>query len=121
MSSSFTLQDFDLEVAVFFIGFYYMALWIMRYCQLAGRTCFGTKCTVERYGKGTWALVTGGTAGLGRAAVLELASRGFNIIIVANEPYKMGQIEQEINKAYPKIKVEKYEFDFGRNVEIKDF
>ena len=36
----------------------------------------------ERYGKGSWAIITGASAGLGKQYALELASEGFNIILM---------------------------------------
>ena len=121
MSISFTLWDFDLEIAVFFVGFYYLVLWTTRYCWLILRTFLGTKCTTERYGKGSWAIVTGGAAGLGREAVMELGQRGFNIIIVGNETSTINQVVQEVKKLNSGIKIETYTLDFGRNYQISDF
>lgn len=37
----------------------------------------------ERYGKGSWVVVTGSSDGLGRAIALDFASMGFNIVLVA--------------------------------------
>lgn len=98
-----------------------MCLWVYRYIKLALRTFNGTKVSTERYGKDSWAIVTGASGGLGRAAAHHLASKGFNIIMVANEGLKMTAVEQEITKKYPKVKVEKHILDFGRNYQIKDF
>ena len=77
------LNELDLEILIFFIGIYYILLWIYRWLCLGARTIFGTKCTTQRYGKDSWAIVTGGTNGLGKAAINYLSNEGFNIIIIA--------------------------------------
>lgn len=37
----------------------------------------------KRYGRNTWALVTGSSEGIGKAIAFSLAKRGFNIILSA--------------------------------------
>jgi len=58
-----------------------------------------------RYGPNTWVLVTGCTEGIGRAFAFELAKRGFNIVLVARNPEKLNQVEQEIIKLGAKTRV----------------
>lgn len=36
----------------------------------------------ERYGKGSYALITGGASGIGKEFALDLAKKGFNLILV---------------------------------------
>ncbi len=37
----------------------------------------------DRYGKTTWAVVTGASEGIGQAMALELAKAGFNVVLMA--------------------------------------
>ena len=37
---------------------------------------------VNRYGKGSFALITGGANGIGKAFAIDLAKKGFNLIIL---------------------------------------
>ena len=54
-----SIRDFDIEVLMFFIGFFYCFKWVFRFVMVAVRTVFGTRCTTERYGKDSWAVITG--------------------------------------------------------------
>jgi NADPH:quinone reductase-like Zn-dependent oxidoreductase len=54
----------------------------------------------ERYGDGSWVVVTGGTSGIGSAFALAFASRGFNIVIIARNNDKIVKITEEINKSF---------------------
>lgn len=44
------------------------------------------------------ALITGATAGIGEAAAMELASRGYKLILLSRNPLKLGDIKREILK-----------------------
>ena len=46
----------------------------------------------ERYGKGTWALVTGASMGIGEQCCHELAKQGFNIILVSRSKGKLDTV-----------------------------
>ena len=39
----------------------------------------------ERYGKGSWAMITGASDGLGKQYAFELAREGFNIVLVGHD------------------------------------
>ena len=43
------------------------------------------KDLASRYGKGSWAVVTGASDGLGKQYCLELASQGFNIVLFGRD------------------------------------
>ena len=51
---------------------------------------------IERYGKGTWALITGSTDGIGFGFARNLAKRGFNIVLCARNPEKLKKRKKEI-------------------------
>ena len=52
-----------------------------------------------RYGKGSWAVVTGATSGIGREFALELAKKGFNIVLIARTKENLQTLAKELEKA----------------------
>ena len=69
----------------------------------------------ERYGKGTWALVTGATGGIGQAYCEELAKNNFNIILVGRNKQKLIESEKLI-KTNGKIKTKLVIADLGDTI-----
>jgi hypothetical protein len=45
---------------------------------------------LNRYGRGSWAFITGSTDGIGFGFADNLAKRGFNVIICARNPEKLA-------------------------------
>lgn len=50
----------------------------------------------NRYGRGTYALITGGAGGIGKEFALDLASKGFNLILVDCNEVNLEATKQEI-------------------------
>ncbi|NLM00966.1 MAG: SDR family oxidoreductase [Treponema sp.] len=50
--------------------------------------------------KEKWALVTGASAGVGREIVLNLASKGYNLVLVARSSEKLDALKNEIRSNY---------------------
>ncbi|MGC1208751.1 MAG: SDR family NAD(P)-dependent oxidoreductase, partial [Ornithinimicrobium sp.] len=46
------------------------------------------------------ALVTGASAGLGRALAIEIAARGHDVVLVARDAERLGALAEEITKRY---------------------
>ena len=72
-------------------------------CSLEGyyylRALF-SKRDLSKYGIGSWALITGSTDGIGLGFAKALAKYGFNIVLVARNPQKLKDAEQEL-KQFP--------------------
>ena len=64
----------------------------------------------QRYGAGSWVLITGGSSGQGRRFAVEFARRGFNILLVGS--CRSFDVQKEIQAALPGIEVQ---------VVLKDF
>jgi 3-hydroxy acid dehydrogenase / malonic semialdehyde reductase len=62
--------------------------------------------------KGSWALVTGASAGMGRAIAQLLASRGVNLLINARRENRLLDLKGELTSRYG-VQVEPLVFDIG--------
>ncbi len=65
------------------VGFVKLLELIYRLVWMIQRQTRTTEGLTERYGRGSWAVVTGGSDGIGLAFSKELARLHFNIVIVA--------------------------------------
>mmetsp|Transcript_2600 Transcript_2600/g.3307 ORF Transcript_2600/g.3307 Transcript_2600/m.3307 type:complete len:237 (+) Transcript_2600:44-754(+) len=77
----------------------------LKYCVLPRPNHF------KRYGGG-WALVTGGSDGMGYAVAEELAAEGFNIIILSRNEEKTRAAAEKIAKTY-NVETKSLVFDFS--------
>ncbi|KAK5467129.1 hypothetical protein LTS15_000099 [Exophiala xenobiotica] len=72
--------------------------------------------SLSSYGrKGSWAVVTGSSDGIGREYALQLAKKGFNLILVSRTASKLESLASEIRKASPNTEVEILAMDFSQN------
>ncbi|KAM3927533.1 17-beta-hydroxysteroid dehydrogenase type 3-like [Leptodactylus fuscus] len=70
---------------------------------------------LTKYGR--WAVVTGATAGIGKAYALELAKRGLDIVLISRTLEKLKRVAAEIEKASGrKIKYIQADFTNGSNI-----
>ncbi|KAI5459746.1 hypothetical protein BGZ63DRAFT_359825 [Mariannaea sp. PMI_226] len=64
---------------------------------------------LRKYGKpGTWAVVTGASDGLGKEYALQLAAKGFNLVLVSRTESKLAALAKEIKAKFA-----------GKNIEVK--
>lgn len=72
-----------------------------------------------RYRMKKIALVTGATAGIGKATAFALAEKGFNIIITGRRRERLEEVEREIISVYPDVNVVSLNFDIRSNKEVE--
>lgn len=82
-------------------------------------TRFGAAKTKLQFGKGSWAVVTGATDGIGQEFALQLANKGFNIVLLSRSVDKLNQVAQQIEKASPGIKTITHSIDFSSGDEAQ--
>ena len=82
----------NLELCAFAVGLIFLLRWFCRTITYLVRMYFGTPVTVERYGQDSWAVVTGASDGIGKGVCMELAARGFNIVLIARNITKIEEV-----------------------------
>jgi len=108
------------------MGLFTGTVWSYRTLCVMLRSCgFGTKCTVARYGQYSWAVVTGATDGIGKAAAIHLAREGFNIVLISRTLTKLQdvakEVEEEALKANKQIKTRVIQLDFTKTYDANHF
>ena len=56
--------------------------------------------------QGRWAVVTGGSSGLGRGLAARLADRGISVVLTGRNQARLDEVAQEIRRSAPRVKVE---------------
>ncbi|KAI0435467.1 hypothetical protein F5Y09DRAFT_4319 [Xylaria sp. FL1042] len=64
-------------------------------------------------GKGTWAVVTGASDGLGKEFATQLAAKGFNILLVSRTQPKLESLQKELEAKYSGLKTDILAMDFS--------
>ena len=73
---------------------------------------------LRKYGKkGTWAVVTGASDGLGKEYAIQLAQKGFNLLLISRTASKLETLSTEIKQKYAgsNIDVKVLAMDFSKN------
>lgn len=67
-------------------------------------------------GEGAWAIVTGGSSGIGLAYAKQLAKAGFNLILIARDSVRLREKRNEILKEVKEntVEIQTVSFDFSK-------
>jgi 17beta-estradiol 17-dehydrogenase / very-long-chain 3-oxoacyl-CoA reductase len=102
------------------VGALTAATFVLRLTQLFADVYVLPGQSVSKFGankkdfsKATWAVVTGATDGIGREFALQLAKKGFNILLVSRSPEKLGAVAAEIEAATPGVRTKTQAIDFA--------
>ncbi|KAF2836025.1 NAD(P)-binding protein [Patellaria atrata CBS 101060] len=72
--------------------------------------------SLSRFGpKGSWAVVTGASDGIGKEFALQLARKGFNIVLISRTQSKLEALAQEIESKNGSVKTKILAMDFTEN------
>lgn len=70
---------------------------------------------LRKYGKpGTWAVVTGASDGLGKEYALQLAAKGFNLVLVSRTQSKLDTLADDIKKSKD-VQIKTLAMDFSKD------
>ncbi|EXJ57938.1 beta-keto reductase [Cladophialophora yegresii CBS 114405] len=70
--------------------------------------------------KGSWAVITGASDGIGKEYALQLAKKGFNLVLVSRTASKLESLSSQIKTSSPSVSVETLAMDFSQNLD-KDY
>ena len=108
------------------LGMFTIVVWTYRTLCVIGRNFgFGTELTLERYGKDSWAVVTGATDGIGKAAAMHIAKEGFNVVLISRTLSKLETVAKEVEEHAKKngktIQTKVVQLDFTKNFDAPTF
>ncbi|KAL2681043.1 hypothetical protein Neosp_008646 [[Neocosmospora] mangrovei] len=91
---------------------------LLSYLQLVLSAFVLGGTNLRKYGKpGTWAVVTGASDGLGKEYALQLAAKGFNLVLVSRTLSKLESLAAEIQEKFPGkgLEIKNLAMDFSQN------
>jgi 17beta-estradiol 17-dehydrogenase / very-long-chain 3-oxoacyl-CoA reductase len=91
------------------------AIWIlMRLWQTYDELEYLTERPLaQRYGEGSWAVVTGATSGIGLGFVEAFSARGFNLVLIGRSQAKLDKTICALKKKFNKTKYRTILADFA--------
>jgi len=66
----------------------------------------------QRYGQKSWAVITGGSDGIGKAFAFSLAEKGFNIVLVSRNKERLDIVAKALQYKFPTIQTRTIAADF---------
>uniref|UniRef100_A0AC34F3Z6 Uncharacterized protein n=1 Tax=Panagrolaimus sp. ES5 TaxID=591445 RepID=A0AC34F3Z6_9BILA len=74
----------------------------------------------ELAGNAKWAAITGSTDGIGKRYAIELAERGFNLLLISRTKSKLESVKAEILTTCKNIEIDIIAYDF-KNANLEDY
>ncbi|KAG0649234.1 3-ketoacyl-reductase [Hyphodiscus hymeniophilus] len=100
------------------IGFLFIGSKVIIYIQLLLSLFVLSGKSLRSYGpKGTWAVVTGASDGIGKEYAIQLAQKGFNLVLISRTASKLSTLASEIEHKYAgsSIQTKVLPMDFSQN------
>ncbi|KAK9721190.1 hypothetical protein K7432_003623 [Basidiobolus ranarum] len=120
-----TIQGSSLLSAGVAVSAVFGALWVTRitlsFVKMLIDVYLRKGVSLEQYGagKGSWAIVTGCTDGIGREFALQLAKKKFNVVLISRTLSKLNSLSSEIESQYS-VETKVFPLDFT-NKSPEDF
>ncbi|EGS21759.1 putative 3-ketoacyl-CoA protein [Thermochaetoides thermophila DSM 1495] len=98
------------------VGALYVVRNVLSFVQLI-LSCFILSGTnLRKYGKkGTWAIVTGASDGLGKEFAQQLAAKGFNLVLVSRTQSKLDALARELTLRWAGLQVKTLSMDYTQD------
>jgi len=103
-----------LGITVLLMAILKFVKWLWKYVWLPGQPQ-GARLA-ERYGLGSWVLITGASDGLGKSFAQQLSQYGFNLILVSRTQEKLNRLQTEL--AEYKVKIRTVSADLSDTSEL---
>eukprot|EP00825_Cyclidium_porcatum_P041751 TRINITY_DN5549_c0_g1_i3.p1 TRINITY_DN5549_c0_g1~~TRINITY_DN5549_c0_g1_i3.p1 ORF type:complete len:621 (-),score=95.40 TRINITY_DN5549_c0_g1_i3:255-2117(-) len=107
-----------LKLILTIIGSYYTSKQILFWIRSLWQLVRCSKDFQKEYSQGlykTWAVITGGSDGIGRQCAIELARKGFNIALLVRNYKATKLLEQELHKIHKDVQVKIILTDFSHS------
>ncbi|KAI7410939.1 Very-long-chain 3-oxoacyl-CoA, partial [Hortaea werneckii] len=96
-------------------GVLWLSLKIFSFWRLVASLFVLPGTSLSKFGKkGTWALVTGASDGIGKEYALQLAQKGYNILLVSRTQSKLDSLSTEIQRLC-NVQTKCFAMDFAAN------
>ena len=86
---------------------------IMRSLKKDKKVHISSEFLLERYGAGSWVIVTGAGSTTGEALCRELARIGFSVVLIDHDKEKLVELAQRLKQLNPAVKTKVIEYDFN--------
>lgn len=98
---------------LFTTGLLYVSYYLYRVSSFLIRYLLAQLYPIDLKSHGSWAVITGGSNGIGLGYAKALARRGLNCFLISNEEEKLKKICQDLSEKY-KVKCEWMFFDYSK-------
>jgi 17beta-estradiol 17-dehydrogenase / very-long-chain 3-oxoacyl-CoA reductase len=98
------------------VGALYVARRALSFLQLLLNCFILSGTNLRKYGgKGTWAVVTGASDGLGKEFAQQLAAKGFNLILVSRTESKLETLARDLKLRWSGLQVKILAMDYSQD------
>ncbi|KAK4188287.1 hypothetical protein QBC35DRAFT_433253 [Podospora australis] len=106
------------QYALAAVGAVYILRGVLEFASLLLNTFILSGINLKKYGKkGTWAVVTGASDGLGKEFASQLASKGFNLVLVSRTQSKLDTLSRELRLKWSGLQVKTLSMDYSQDKE----